>query len=67
MFNLFLKRVRHKFLSFTFNSEIAVGDGVSEDAYSTFFEEIYKQRCTGIDVNVPTSLTDRSRKIWDYL
>ena len=58
MFNVFSKRVRQKFLSFTFKSEIAVGDGVSKDAYSTFFEEIYKQRCAGIDANVPTSLTE---------
>ena len=58
MFNVFSKRVRNKFLSFTFKSEIAVGDGVSKDAYSTFFEEIYKQRCAGIDANVPTSLTE---------
>ena len=66
MFNVFSKRVRQKFSTFNFKSEIVVGDGIFKDAYSTFFEEIYKQRCAGIDANVPTSMTDRSRKIWDY-
>ena len=64
MFNVFSKRVRQKFLSFTFKSEIAVGDGVSKDVHSTFFEEIYKQRCAGIKANVPTSLTETEAEIF---
>ena len=58
MFNVFSKRVRQIFLSFSFKSEIAVGDGVSKNAYSTFFGEIYKQLCAGINANVLTSLTE---------
>ena len=64
MFNVFSKRVRQKFLSFTFKSEIAVGDGVSKDVHSTFFEEIYKQRCAGIKANVPTILTETEAEIF---
>ena len=64
MFNVSSKRVRQKFLSFTFKSEIAVGDGVLKDVHSTFFEEIYKQRCAGIKANVPTSLTETEAEIF---
>ena len=64
MFIVFSKRVRQKFLSFTFKSEIAVGDGVSKDVHSTFFEEIYKQRCAGIKANVPTILTETEAEIF---
>ena len=45
-------------MSFTFKSKIAVADSVSKDAYSNFFEEIYKQRCAGIDASVQTSLRE---------
>ena len=64
MFNVFSKRVRQKFLSFTFKSEIAVGDGVLKDVHSPFFEEIYKQRCAGTKANVPTILTETEAEIF---
>ena len=64
MFNVSSKRVRQKFLSFTFKSEIAVGDGVLKDVHSTFLEEVYKQRCAGIKANVPTSLTETEAEIF---
>ena len=48
MFNVFSKRVRNKFLSFTFKSEIAVGDGVSKDAYSTFFKRFINNVVLGL-------------------
>ena len=38
MFNVFSKQVWQKFLSFNFKSQIAFGDGVSKDAYSTFLK-----------------------------
>ena len=38
MFNVFSKQVQQKFLSFNFKSQIAFGDGVSKDAYSTFLK-----------------------------
>ena len=48
MFNVFSKRVRQKFLSFTFKSKIAVGDGVSKDAYSTFLKRFISNVVLGL-------------------
>ena len=46
----------------------AVGDGVSKDAYSTFFEEIYRQRCAEIDANIPISSTEtEAERFWTII
>ena len=48
MFSVFSKRVQQKLLSFTFKSEIAVGDGVSKDAYSTFLKRFINNFVLGL-------------------